>query len=716
MKKIKTLVASATLGVLLTSTCVSTVSAKVENRLGGKNRYSTAEAIANNLANGKVDNIVLASGKAPYDALSASLFAKNINAPILLADNSRSTCPETFNYITNHLNKSGTVYILGGEGAIEKKIETDIKKLGYKTERIYGKNRLDTNSKILDKLTIKEGIPVFITSSSAFGDSLSVSSLSAINGYPLIMTNKDSLSSQLKNHLNKIKPSKVYVIGSKALISENIINEIKNINKSLKDSDITRIFGKDRYETNILINKAFNINSSNAVIASGQGFADALTGSALASKLKAPIILTNGKDFVNQKAYIKSTDYINYYILGLEGSVNKSIETLLNNETTNLKDGQEFFGKIVTANHPKSFEQNSKCTIKFSATGLNGEMQNQYNQMLSLMGDTITVNSNSKNEYISKNSFKQESTSTTKYSGLMAGMPSTTPTWTDINENDFRLIYGIPESTSTNLGNMGPEFEMFKDKKYMVISSDGLNKFITSEDDININKDKLEGIIKDFSPKLEKLALKFISNYHPNIDMIKKLGNAKTSDGREATCYKLNINNDTLKSLISYTGNNTLNFIQDKDVVDFIKSYINACIEISSKNKDADKATFEKEFSNFLSNMPSTSLSFNKVLDCINSLDILGNEGIEITYYLSDKGIVLSEDGSIDFKLDLGKLNNIINDKDSKDIKGVVFMKIMYTNNTTNINGDIKVNVPEVNKENSIDYFEMIKRFENIAK
>ncbi|MBC2425585.1 cell wall-binding repeat-containing protein, partial [Clostridium beijerinckii] len=211
MKKIRSIVASATLAAILTATNTASVNAKVDTRLGGNNRYATAEAIANRIYSGTVDNIVLASGKAPYDALSASLFAKNINAPILLADKDKNECKETFNYIKKHLSKSGTVYILGGEGAIGKDVEAEIKKLGFKAERISGKNRFDTSSKILDKIKIEKGTPVFIASAAGFGDSLSVSSISATKGYPLIMTGKDKLPTELKAQLNKIQPSKVYI-------------------------------------------------------------------------------------------------------------------------------------------------------------------------------------------------------------------------------------------------------------------------------------------------------------------------------------------------------------------------------------------------------------------------------------------------------------------------------------------------------------------------
>ncbi|MBV1822085.1 cell wall-binding repeat-containing protein, partial [Bacteroidales bacterium MSK.15.36] len=159
---------------------------------------------------------------------------------------------------------------------------------------------------------------------------LSVSSISAIKDYPVIMTTKDTIPSNLKAQLAKLQPSKVYIIGSENLISQKVQEELYKINKNLKIDDVVRIYGNDRFETNILINKAFNIKSNNAFVASGMDFADALSGSALAGKYNAPIILTNNKNFQNEKDYLASTNYRNFFILGLNGSVNKSIEGILN--------------------------------------------------------------------------------------------------------------------------------------------------------------------------------------------------------------------------------------------------------------------------------------------------------------------------------------------------------------------------------------------------
>lgn len=729
MKKIKSIVASATLVAIVTTTSAVSVSAKVDARLGGKTRYATAASIATELYNGTIDNIVLASGKAPYDALAASLFAKNMNAPILLVDSNKEGCKETFEYIQKHLSKSGTIYLLGGEASVNKNMESELKKLGYKTERIAGKDRFETNSKIIDKLTVPKGTPVFIVSAAGFGDALSVSNISAIKGYPLIMTNKDKLSADLKAQLNKIQPSKVYVISSENLISNNIVNEIKAINTNLKDTDILRIAGKNRYDTNLLINKTFNLQSKNAVIASGEGYGDALTGSVLAAKLNAPIVLTDGKDFTKQRAYLNSTGYINQHILGLEGSVSKSIENSLNAPAADQKDGQEFLGKLMNAEQIKSFETKSNSTITLTSNGLPAEMQNGFNQLTSTIGNTITLDVSGKVQSTSDTNIKEELNTSVKLGGIMGEKPISLPMYLDVDMSNtinpsYKVIYGLPKEYTDMASSMDPSLSMLKGKEYMVLDMNSMKNLGSSEDMPKTDYTKITDFVEKNKARIEKLGLKYALQYNPNINIVTKLGSKKTADGRDATCYEVTLNNETLSALMSYTGNNALSFIEQKEIIDFVKDYMEICIDaVESPTKDQDKAEFQKGFAEFLANMPSNTLGFNKFMDAFSSMEFLGKDGIKINYYLDDKGRTIYEDGVMDINLDLSKMQKLFMvdnpnlpeetkkqmDKDMASVKGSIGMNIKFNTSLTKLNdSSIKVTLPSLTETNSIDYVKFL--------
>lgn len=293
-------------------------------RLSGDNRFDTAKSIAEEYNSGSVQNVVLASGSDFPDALSGSVLAAKLKAPILLAGPDPSGSPGTMDYIENHLSKSGNIYILGGTGAISEDFRQTLESLGYNNiTRLSGADRYETNQKINDALNVAKGTPVVIASGESFPDALSISSVAGLKGYPIILSEYASLPAQAEETLKEIQPSAVYVIGGTGVISDSVLGEIKSLT-GLPDSSLIRIWGNDRYETSINVAKYFNLPGDTVTLASGENFPDALAGSVLSSKLNAPIILISG-DISRQKQYLDSTHYINEMIFGGSGVISDSI-------------------------------------------------------------------------------------------------------------------------------------------------------------------------------------------------------------------------------------------------------------------------------------------------------------------------------------------------------------------------------------------------------
>ncbi len=109
-------------------------------------------------------------------------------------------------------------------------------------------------------------------------------------------------------------------------------------NKYLISDTLTRIKGKNRYETSLEIchftKESMGIDKfESVIIASGENFADALAGSYLAKVKNAPIIMASGKDANNREiknyldANLSATG--NVYILGGTAAVPQSTEDML---------------------------------------------------------------------------------------------------------------------------------------------------------------------------------------------------------------------------------------------------------------------------------------------------------------------------------------------------------------------------------------------------
>lgn len=263
--------------------------------------------------------------------MAGSVLSKKLNAPILLVDKFLSGSQDSINYIKSHLDTNGTIYVLGGYASVSDEYVNYLKSIGYNDiKRLGGKNRFDTNGIIVENMNVSKGTPLVIVNSSNFPDALSISSVAGIKGYPIILSNVNTIPDEIKEKINEINPSSIYIIGGQGALSDGIISEIKNLDSNIKDSNIIRIWGNDRYATSLNICKYFNLDTDTAVIANGKNFPDALSGSALASKLQAPILLTDGTSIDTQKSYLDTTKYTNQIILGGTGAVSQDVENALN--------------------------------------------------------------------------------------------------------------------------------------------------------------------------------------------------------------------------------------------------------------------------------------------------------------------------------------------------------------------------------------------------
>ena len=102
------------------------------------------------------------------------------------------------------------------------------------------------------------------------------------------------------------------------------------------DADVLRVKGRTRYQTSLAIANVTKTSLgvekySNIIIAYGENFADALAGSYLAKVKSAPIIMANGKNNADIKAYVSANMVAGgtVYILGGTAAVPQSTEDAL---------------------------------------------------------------------------------------------------------------------------------------------------------------------------------------------------------------------------------------------------------------------------------------------------------------------------------------------------------------------------------------------------
>lgn len=283
------------------------------NRVQGIDRYETSISVSKKWSSSEY--AVLASGEDFPDALSAAPLARAYGAPILL------TTPRTLMPNTEaELSRLGVkeLFIIGGTASVSKEIENKLSSKGIKITRLSGNDRYETSLAVADYIgTAGE---IFVVSGANFPDALSIASYAAYSQIPIILTENNNLSEGIQDFIAAYGVKKAYLIGGSGVISENVANKLPNVE---------RIGGKDRYETNLKVLEKFPFYFGLTMFASGQGFADALSGSALAALTSSPIILmdegmADRKDIISELVALKA-DVKMKWIIGGEAVIPSSV-------------------------------------------------------------------------------------------------------------------------------------------------------------------------------------------------------------------------------------------------------------------------------------------------------------------------------------------------------------------------------------------------------
>jgi len=278
-------------------------------RIYGSTRYDTglkaADAYKKQLDVDKFESVILACGTNFADALAGSYLASVRKAPILLVDDKQDHINQVQDYIKNNLKNGGTIYILGGPAVVPDAAVAGLG--GYAVTRLGGKDRYDTNIKILQeaaKYAGEENV-YLVASGDGFADSLSASA----TGKPIILV-KNSVQASQKDFINSLKGKRFYVIGGTGAVNSGMEKVFAGLGRT------SRIGGATRYETSTNVARTFFSNPSVVVLAYGENFPDGLCGGPLANSMGGPLILTaNGKTKA-ANAYTDSVGIFSGDILG----------------------------------------------------------------------------------------------------------------------------------------------------------------------------------------------------------------------------------------------------------------------------------------------------------------------------------------------------------------------------------------------------------------
>lgn len=362
-KKITSCILTAMLLYTTTVNAASEINIK-KHRIYGQDRYATSIKVSRE--GWKFSSyVVICRGDNFADALSSVPLTKKYNAPILLIAKSDINAE-----IKDEIQrlKVENIIISGGERVINKKVERQLGNMsGVKNViRLGGKDRYETSKIIAEHIGING--EVVITSGVYSSDALSISSIAAKKGMPIILTNNNK--NEMQKYMKNKRIQKFFIIGGTSCVSKDIENILPN-----KE----RIYGKDRYDTNGKIIERFsnildfeNIYFAAAQSSKGDEFADALTGATLAANGGNPLVLVYKDINKDTEKIIKSNLTKDNTLIAIGGSdvvkdcllekislCNKSKDI----KKENVEKTNPSIRKNSSSGHSKSYKDNKEYLV-----------------------------------------------------------------------------------------------------------------------------------------------------------------------------------------------------------------------------------------------------------------------------------------------------------------------------------------------------------------
>lgn len=157
---------------------------------------------------------------------------------------------------------------------------------------------------------------VVVASGAGYADSIAAAGLAGALDCPILLTDVTNVPNVTREALKSLGAKHIVLLGSESVANQAVFNQLKSIAGSVE-----RIAGSDRYATQMAI---YNYGKNHglwtgdtAVVASAEGFADALSASPISYALDAPVLFCDASRELpkGQKSAIESMSAIKNYLL-----------------------------------------------------------------------------------------------------------------------------------------------------------------------------------------------------------------------------------------------------------------------------------------------------------------------------------------------------------------------------------------------------------------
>ena len=170
---------------------------------------------------------------------------------------------------------------------------------------------------------------VVVATFSGYWDALSASALAGKAGAPILLTAPGSLSAECRSEIQRLGASKVYIVGGNSSVSQAVERQIRALPRV---GAVKRLAGRDAQSTSIAIAGELGKSTTGwAVVATSNGYWDALASAPVAYAKKAPVFLTDATGLIRNDivASMKKAGVNKALVAGGTGAVSLATERKL---------------------------------------------------------------------------------------------------------------------------------------------------------------------------------------------------------------------------------------------------------------------------------------------------------------------------------------------------------------------------------------------------
>ncbi|MCS5713990.1 cell wall-binding repeat-containing protein [Herbiconiux sp. CPCC 205716] len=157
--------------------------------------------------------------------------------------------------------------------------------------RLDGATRFDVAVAVADEAFPGTAPVVYVATGTNYPDALSAGPAAVAQGGPLLPVLPDAVPDVVAAKIAALKPARIVVVGGTDSVRDSVRSTLAQL---VPDARIDRLAGADRYEASRAVVADAFTTEPHAYVATGGGFADALSAGGAAGSKGEPVVLVNG--------------------------------------------------------------------------------------------------------------------------------------------------------------------------------------------------------------------------------------------------------------------------------------------------------------------------------------------------------------------------------------------------------------------------------------